>query len=461
MTQLSAILLIGLIWLVYSQWARWPLDLVGLFCAGFLLFYGFRSLVVAFGLDQLYPEYLFGANGSILAGRTNLLLCLFLGGVIGGLTLSSRFGLHLPRPLFPEIVNHPRGSRYLAVVAALTGVSTAITLVLFARYGGFSGLLRAAKYDRDLTGLNVLRIVPSIGALVAVASAIDVVRLWGASRSVGRRDRLMLSVVCALLNGYYVFAWGQRSVLAMVVFSLIAGLVIFRPPRSGSRPSSLRIWGGITMAAIIGVVAVVGLRVARDTAATGDLSPNLKGQSVVRQLSVATNSTSYDALALVHRDWPAVFPYRGGQDFAAGLAAAVPRVLLPDKPTSISTGAWLRRIYEPDTLNGWPPGAVGEWYLNFGLPGVLFGGVVSGIALGMLQFALRSSRGHPLAFVASVVVAFQVILLGVSIETPFEWLRWCIPLVIVARVLGASSAAGGGHHDVQASVRADPSTASA
>lgn len=438
MTVLSALLLLGLLWVIYRQWSRWPLDIVAIFCVSFLLFYGFRAVVVAAGVDPLYPDYLFGANSAMLAGRTNLLLCLFLGGVIGGLTLSSRIGLRLPRWMFPDIVSHPKGSRYFSVVVVLTAVSTVITLVLLARYDGFSGVVQASKYDRDLTGTNILRVFPSIGSLVAVASALDVARRYRGRFTAGQRQRLVVSVVCAVLDGYFVFVWGQRSILAIVVFGLIAGLVAFRPSPRGSRASSLRIWGGIAVAVIVCVVTVVGLRFLRDTAATGDLSPNLKNETLIRQFSVASNSTSYDALVLARRDWPSTFEFRGGQDFAAGVGAAVPRFLLPDKPTSISTGAWFRRVYEPDTVNGWPPGAVGEWYLNFGVLGVGFGGVLSGVVLGMLRFALRSSREHPLAFVTSAVVALQVIQLGVGIETPLEWVRWCIPLVIVSAVLGAT-----------------------
>lgn len=443
MTLVSALVVVALIGGIYRYWSRWPLDVVALFCATFLLFYAFRALVISLELDPLYPDYLFGPTAAAAATRANLVVSLFLVGVITGLVLVGRLHLRFPRWAFPTIVRQPRGSRYLALTLGLTALGAVVTLALLEQHGGITGLVRTAKYERGLVGLAFLRIIPSMGAVVAVASALDSVRLRERRLSAAQRQRLVISVVCAFLNGVSVFVWGSRSVLAIVGFCLVAGVVVYVGGRGRRGSTRSRVWGGVLLAVVVAAVSVVGLRFLRDEVATGDLSPNLEDQTALRQFSVASNSTKYDAVVLAVRDWPSVYDFRGGEDFSAGAFAAVPRFILPDRPTGIATGSWFRRVYEPHTVNGWPPGAVGEWYLNFGHPGVLLGGVLSGVVLGLFRFALRSSRENPLAFVASAVVVWQVILLGVNIETPMDWVRWALPLVVVAAYLRAGQGGQG------------------
>jgi hypothetical protein len=438
-TQLSAILLLALVWVIYRQRARWPLDVVGLFCASMVLFYGFRAVVVAFGLDSFSPDYLFGPTSASVATKVNLIICLFLGGVIVGLALSSRAGLRFPRWLFPTVARQPTGSRYLSLTVALTVAAAVITLVLFAQYGGFTGLLRASKYEKELGGINFLRIAPSMGAIVAVASTLDAVRLRRRRFTAPQRHRLIISVACALLNGYFVFAWGARSMLAIVIFCLAAGLLAFSGQAGGVRTTSRgRVWGGIVLAVIVAIMAVIGLRFARDNAVTGELASELRDETVIRQVSIASNSTMYDAVVLAVRDWPKLYPFRGAGDFVTGAQTAIPRFLVPDRVESVSVGAWFRQVYEPDTVNGWPVGTVGQWYLGFGLPGIMLGGVVSGLVLGMAATALRTSRTNPLAFAAGAAVALHVIQLGVNVETILWWTRWVIPLVLVTYYLRAT-----------------------
>jgi hypothetical protein len=462
MIQLSAILVLALVWLIYRHFSRWPLDLIGLVCAMFVLFYGFRAVVVAFGLDPLSPDYLFGLSGPSAATRANLVLSLFLAAMIAGLALWSRVGFTFPRWVFPSIERHPSGSRYLILTVGLTALAAVITLALFARFDGFSGLLRAAKFEKELGGISFLLIVPSVAAVVAVASALDVIRLRRGRLTPARRQRLIISLICALLNGYFIYAWGARSILAIVTFCLLAGTLAFGGGAAARvEQTSLRVWVGIAVAVVVGATAVVGLRFYRDTTVTGELNPELTDATGLRQLSLASNSTSYDAFVLAVRDWPHTFEFRGGEDFLAGAQTAVPRFLIPDRPDSHSVGTWFRQVYQPEKVNGWPVHSVGEWYLNFGIPGALFGGVLSGVLLGMASTALRSSRWHPLAFSLGAVVAFRVLQTGVYVETLLWWVRWVLPLVLVTAYLRAgprrAAASSGARNVVCRPVPAPPS----
>ena len=118
----------------------------------------------------------------------------------------------------------------------------------------------------------------------------------------------------------------------------------------------------------------LGLRVARDVLLfpEGVISP-LEGVNIWRQIAISMHGSQFDALLLVMRDFDLSAGLRWGEDFAAGIAALVPRAIWPDPPVS-ALGAWFRQIYEPETVNGWPITLVGEWLVNFGWTGVAFGG---------------------------------------------------------------------------------------
>lgn len=443
MVALSAAAVVGAIVLLFRSGSRWPLDVVGLFCAGGLLLYVARAVVVGVGLDSLTPDDVFAGARAPMVGA-NLLLALWLLMVAAGVQVAYAVGRVLPGWV-PVMERHPAPRRLLRVAAALTLLATVITLVLLAAHGGFGGLIRASKVDKDLAGLFFLRVVPEVAALVAVAAYLDVRRRRESGRSTGRdRRRAALAVGLAVLDGVWVFAWGSRDTLAIVGLALVAGSFVFGGRRlraiAQGRPQG---WlSRLGMAGLLVLAVMFGLRIARDVATAGEVNSTIADQSVARQVSVATNAVQYDAFVLAVRDWPAEAELRGGQDFVSGAAGVVPRRLWPAKPEHVAPGAWFRQVYEPWTRNGWPMGAAGEWYLNFGRGGIVVGGLVSGVLLGFAALALRNSARHPLAFVLSLAIGLQVLVLGVHVQTPVRWVAWCLPFFVVARLVGAHRSPG-------------------
>ncbi len=167
MAFLSLVVMLGLLVVIYRTWSRWPLDLIGLFCATFMWFYGLRATVITFGLDDLFPDYLFDQANSPVA-QTNLLLALFLLGVIVGLALGATASVRLGW-LIPRVVREPTPRRYQQVAAVLTALAVVLLAVQVLRYADFGGLLRATKVDKETQGTFLLRIVPAMGAVVSMA----------------------------------------------------------------------------------------------------------------------------------------------------------------------------------------------------------------------------------------------------------------------------------------------------
>jgi len=116
--------------------------------------------------------------------------------------------------------------------------------------------------------------------------------------------------------------------------------------------------------------------------------------------------------AVIIRDTPRVSPFQNGRTLALIPLAYVPRVLWPGKPT-ITIGQWITDTY---TVLGSKlksrigPSWIGEFYLNFGIPGVVVGMFVLGMLLRLAhELLLRRTPTIPL-LIASVIVLYEVAL---------------------------------------------------
>jgi hypothetical protein len=335
--------------------------------------------------------------------------------------------------LVPFARAEPSPRRVGRLVVWLTIATSLVSLGLLARYGGVASVIRAGKVSKSLAGIYELRIFPSVGAVAASALALA---LWQEGRVLGTRrtGRALLALGAALFNAACVMLWGSRQGVAVVIAILITGqwLLGRRSGRGRESPGHRPGYARVLALTLVLLVAIFGLRVARDTVLRGHVSRPILGQSALRQLSVATNSTYFDAMLLGLRDWPHVYPYRGGQDFEIGIEAMVPRALWPGKPAKVTPGTWFRQLYEPQFVNGWPLGAVGDWYVNFGLPGVVFGGLLSGIVYSALMAAWRRAAWTAFNVAAMTCVVMWVVPTGFEALTPLRWAQWALPLILCA-----------------------------
>lgn len=433
LTSLAVVGVLAAIWLLFS---RWMFDIVSIFCVSFVLFYGLRLVVVAAGADGLTPDYLFTSDESAIE-TTNVLLLGFLVCVAIGLAAGQVANLRVPW-LFPAVERRPVAGRYWYVALALTALSTAITAYLMVRHGGFGSMIRASKFDKELAGTFVLRIAPSVGSVVAAAGFIDLRQRASRARDRRLRRRAWLLGGMALLNGFWVYAWGARSQFVVVAAIVLIGLAVFGTAERERNVHRRQLLVRLAVVTLCVGGIIVGLRVGRDLLIGGSVNETISNQSVVRQLSVAANTTSYDAFVLAVRDWPADQPFRDGEDFVNGTIGVVPRSVWADKPDQIIPGAWFRQVYEPEKRNGWPMGVAGEWYLNWGTVGVLVGGVVSGFVLAIAQRTMRRCATNPYAFACTVSIGLLALDLGVGSQFVLRWAGFVLPLIALTYVLRAN-----------------------
>ena len=421
---LAASIFFSLIIFMASSMSRGPGDIVMLCALTFGLFYGLRPLLFVLGLDVPFPENLFwSAESADLLTKTLVGLSLFLVLVIIGVMAVARSGVRGWGPFFVQ--KRPSLRRLLRVTLILTALATLLSAFLIAFYGGIGPLITAAKVEKSLAGLYVLRTIPAIGAISAIATVLESRNHLAAQRTA------LIGSICALANASFVFLWGSRSLFVVVGAILVLGLGR-QTMSTGANPRT--VWR-LVMAVLLVIAVAGGLRIARDNLTRGEVQEVYGDATISRQVSLGTNSIQFDAAMLSFRDWPKEYGYRDGEDFVNGALGVVPRFIWSGKPTAISPGKWFRQVYQPLKVNGWPMGASALWYLNFGWGGLVIGGLISGLAIGLIASAQRRAPPGGWNLAVAVVVAVYVLGLGWDSETPPRLVIWLLPLWLISRYI--------------------------
>lgn len=421
---LAAILFFSLLVVCGVMLGRGPSDVVLLFVLVFCLFYGFRPLLLILGLDVPSPTELFNPyDTSALLTRTLLGLSVYLFFAMVGIAAMTRAGFPGWAPFIARAETDLR--RALVVTVVLTAIGALVSTYLVARYGGVGGVIRAGKIDKALAGLYVFRSVSAVGAVLAVATFIDFRR-----QGSPRRLLSLVPLLSAFANAFFVFLWGSRGTLIVVAATLVLG--IQRRPRRRPKVKREKVLVRLLVAVVLVVVAASGMRIIRDTLTRGEVQEGYATASGWRQASLATNSIYFDAAMLSFRDWPSVYRPRGGEDFRNGLVGVVPRVIWKGKPEAIPPGKWFRQVYQPRVVNGWPMGAAAVWYLNFSWLGLPLGGLVSGLALGVIAAAQRRRPQSGLNTGIAVITAVFVLPLGWDNQVLMKFIVWLVPMWLVA-----------------------------
>ncbi|MGB3184912.1 MAG: hypothetical protein WBG36_03895 [Ornithinimicrobium sp.] len=422
-------LFVGLLALGMVTLSRRPTDPLFLFFVVFAMFYGLRAVLVGTGLDSLNPDYLFVTSDQTqLVAAALFHMDLFLASFIGAAWFATRSKSATGGVLFMS--QRPAQLLMNRAVASLTVLTLLTTASLVFTYGGIGTFMAAAKLDKALAGQYVLKLPAMLGSFISAAAVIDALQTGPP-----KRRRMALLLACTAFNALCVFAWGQRSVVVVVMAMLILGAVA---GRDAPQLSKGRIIGRVLLAGVIVITASFCLRVVRDITIHDDgPGTDFASSTTWRQLSVSVNGVYFDASALAFRDWPSLYSYRGGQDFIDGGSGTVPRVLNPDKPEPL-VGRAFRQVYEPEVANGWPVGTPTIWYLNFGLPGVIFGGMLSGALVGFVSRRCWAAPASGINVAVSIIVSIYVLQLGVSSETLFRLVLWLGPLAPVLWILRSS-----------------------
>ncbi len=427
-TLLAAALFFGVLAIFGATQTRGPTDVVLVFLLMYSLFYGLRPLLFVLGLDVPEPEGFFDpATVATVLTVTIVGVTIFLAAALAGVVIFTGSGLRGWGPFF--VSGRVSMRRSVRLTAGVTLLATLISGYLVVHFGGVGSLVTAAKFDQALAGLFVLRIAPALGAILAVGTFLE---------AYARRERLVVLVfglVCAVLNACYVFLWGSRSVLVVIGAAIVLGLHRRSRARAAQRPARRPVVLRLLVAAVLVVAVAGGLRMVRDQLINGQVQAVYADAGTWRQVSLGTNAVYFDAAMLAFRDWPSQHAFRNGEDFKVGALGVVPRSIWPGKPQDVAPGSWFRQVYQPEKVNGWPMGAAALWYLNFGWPGLLLGGLLSGLVIGAVSAAQRRKPDNGFNSAAGVAIGVFVIALGVESGWLVSAVTWLVPLWLAARYL--------------------------
>ena len=337
------------------------------------------TLLIGYTIKSLYLAYAVNAGAPF---RTDFLsadiipigqlaLCFGLFGFMAGYMLlqGSWSGLPYARPR----ANPPQHPEYLYYPAFFLCVL--LMLIYFYQMGFLNQLLTlrfsATKFYYDDEGVRSSLAFLTIGGdlilvyflywltftkrLTLANIYVPAIGLISLSYMLASRRNGVLLIIAAVIMVYGIRMAGERLSTKVQRNALIAGLLILL-----AFVSAIRQGGGEKELSDLNLGGAIAAATEHTFEGAYFLDP-AKTAAIIRQT-----------------DNRELFLY--GQSFTGALFAPVPRVLWPEKP-NVRIGPFVAQdVLDYNNQSGVPPGAIGEFYMNFGWPGVFFGMM----ALGMM-----------------------------------------------------------------------------
>ena len=424
-----------------------PLDAMALllYFTGYNLV--FRPFVIGLGLDSPSPDdVFFNRDLSSLISTTHVLILLWFAAMIAGNRLlrpfSLVFSIGVPRP--PNAVT---SRQLLKISLALTIAASVATLILWGRFGGLEGLVQASKGDRTV-GSRTSRLLPFLATVTSAATYLAALQERRLATIRNESPVRSIALVLVALNALYSFSWGARDSAVFGLLTVVAGHTFFGSTSLTETGQRLLSWwrsgrliGRLMLVVLLLGLLTFGLRATRDEIVIGEVASTIQGQSVPRQIAIATNNTTYDALLLVIDEWPKTFPYRGSDDFRDGALTSLPG-FVAQNPGNESLPVVVAQTFIPHRTNGWPITPVGDWYIGFGPIGVLVGGVISGMLGRSIQLRLRDFATNPLSWAMLVMFVGRVYPMGFWSASFTRYMTLGLPMALLAFAMRMMQANG-------------------
>ena len=149
--------------------------------------------------------------------------------------------------------------------------------------------------------------------------------------------------------------------------------------------------------------------------------------------------------SVILRDTPDRVPYQGGWSIGLVFIAYVPRVLWADKPVTTAIGQFITDNFGPGPhiTSHTAPSWVGEFYLNFGFPGIFLGCMTLGIIFRTVQtYLFRGSPTTPILLIAVVVISGLALSVEKSLVVTLNSITFNVFPIVMAHI-GVVALTGG------------------
>lgn len=325
------------------------------------------SLTEAFSLRRRILGF------STITGRTyraTALLYLIIGlASFAGIVL---FVFPEPNPFYIFLTDEPRSRLFRESNIYVLGARTL--------YLGYLLWLCGALADRQAPSpLEILFALPLVGLFLL---------LGGRGRAI---SVLVLVIVVLYLAFIEELVDLHRGVLAHLSGSIPPAVVLLGLPL-------------ISLGIAVGIVLLRSLRLGND------VFEALLSVNILSIASAGAHNDKFDNFLALTELVPEVIDYQFGAFYARVAFNFIPRRIWTEKPV-LSVGGVLRRELLPNAAGGRSPGTMGDYYINFGYPGIVMLGVLHGIVLRLTYRIIKRKPANPLS-----ILIFALLLGGFGIS---------------------------------------------
>lgn len=372
-----------------------------------------------------------GISNGQLAASAALVPASLLALSIGYLSSNKK---RFPIERLPGISNREwSASRLNVVIALLATVGAAAIFQLVHKTGvdfsnlGALSVKRAMQLTDDAEGGYARLGYLNWGSeLATLALLLTLAKLFTTStnRQLRLRSKIghgLLLIPLIWLSWFWPLVSSSRTGVLQVVFGMaiiISYLALKGKERTRRRRFSWLVLAGIVFA----LVVLVAGGAWRQYGQTDEIQDDSVGAAVLNNTVGSGNFFPMERTAVIIDRVPERGGWLLGNSYANTIFAPIPRSLWHGKP-EIGLGLHVKRvIYErPTFTNGYPPGLVGEAYINFGFVGSIVIPFFAGIFLGIFYNSFRPllAEGNKNAVVLYAValwpIGFQIMDLDFSL----------------------------------------------
>jgi len=158
------------------------------------------------------------------------------------------------------------------------------------------------------------------------------------------------------------------------------------------------------------------------------------------RVGIEASTARLDALGILSvivRDTPTKVPFQEGWTLSYVALSFIPRVIWPGKP-SMAVGQWVTDNYaSPDGFIQSSTGStwIGEFYFNFGIPGVIVGMLLIGMYFRVLHEVVFRSTTVPALFAGIVVLWSTCTTIEMNLIAPVNGVMFTAAPIVLAHVM--------------------------
>lgn len=289
-----------------------------------------------------------------------------------GYALRGRYGRGVVEAL---TVPHDRISVGVCLAAFLGGWSVFL-LAVVVEAGSVSGAFLMLQKRAILFGSDVIL---ARAVLLVSAAGLASLAVKASARPI-RSNYWLLLTILTCTHVLLLFQTGGRGQAlghaAVVLFAVISARPNFKP--------RMTLWSSLGALVIIPIVAltlVVGIAIRHSAQYSITLDSALSAAAADAPHQISASFPVLDLFA-ASKSYAQNTGYEYGSNYAAYVTKVIPRSIWEGKPKII--GLKMREYYFNDQLSGTPPTVFGEFYISFGVVGliggsILFGGLMAGL----------------------------------------------------------------------------------